>query len=685
MSDKEIMTPGEPNQDAATSDAAPEEGLNTGFFFDDRLKSTGVVRKADQQTNETAAQPDTTQIQASEETDLDDSGVSCCLQDTAISGAIPEEQPGSFFKDMLNSIGIARKAAQGSNETAAQPDTTQIYAAEMDSDDAGDSCCSIEVSQEILLRKPGKRPLLIIFAALVLLTIAGFLVGPRLLEPIPPGVDVVASYNGKMITIEALQSFLRLEGAKEISHAICEDHGLDHEKCNETEECETHPVHSLEGYQQTVKRMVMEQIVQDWATEQGFTKLEEVKHGLKDLLDGANVEMMIKQLHETEITPESIPKSEVQRYFDENRGTYQGRAFSEVEDEIRNILVSQKDETFFEEYIEKLKQSAGLEVNFDLLKVSEPTEEAILAYYQTKMASEEQSKSLSNVRSSIREILLQENMEREYTLRKDESLFHVHGRRYTLGEFYTEFKEFSTEYQKEYSTFEKKKDLLEQFIAKELLLEETADSDINEYDQHGFEELRVEYLYQMIHQQEVDGKLTEPTAEEIKAFYDKNKEYFFIPAGAKVSMIWIDMGLEGEKAESARQKAQEALSLIKGGMAFDEVAAKYSEDGTAQNGGLIDEWLYEGQLPEPLGAILSLQVDQVSNIIENQNGLYIFKLMERSEPEQKNPEEVSDTIKAHLSEIKHEQMMAEMENALLEKANFKIFNRTIRRLLQEQL
>jgi hypothetical protein len=201
-------------------------------------------------------------------------------------------------------------------------------------------------------------------------------------EPKPPEVDIAATYNGKNISSEQLINFVSRENIREREHMICEKHGFDHSKCDELEECETHPIHSMESYRQIVKMIAVRDMIIDWADKNGVTKREDVSHTLKDLIEGASVNSLVNELHAKEITPESIPKWEVQKYYDDNKVLYADRAFSETEPEIRNILVRQKDTEFLPAYIEELKKSSGLELNLDILKVAMPTEQQIQSYYQ---------------------------------------------------------------------------------------------------------------------------------------------------------------------------------------------------------------------------------------------------------------------------------------------------------------
>lgn len=639
----------------------------------------------------------------------------------------------------------------------------------------------VDTEKNVATKKTRLKIRIIIIIFLVIAAYFMYQTVPLLLEPNPPSQEVVATYNNKMITVDQLMEFIQLEGVKDNEHGICEKHGFDHSKCDDLEECETHPVHSLASYQQISRMMAVETIIDDWAAKNGITQRNDVEHGLKDLIKDINLDSLIGQIHEKELSPDSIPKWEVQQYFDENKGTFNGKAFTDVEAEIRNILVSQKDENYFPEYIEKLKQSAGLNVNFEILKVTDPTEQEMQNYYTenskdfitkakvnileikidkkdkandglsianealsklragenfdsvvlkyaiagksstasvfqgergevfdkavfnlrendfseayefagevylAKLLSKEneKQKTYGTVKQEIKEILLKEKASAQYNIHKDEALFTVHSKRYTLGEFAIEFEELPVEYQIEFAGYEGKKRLVEQMIAKELLLEEYNDETESAEDKHKIEDIRRQYLSQILHKEEIDGKLGEISDTEAEAFYKKNQDKLIEPAKLKLSIIWIDEGANGEKAEQAKAKANEALTAIKNGMDFSEIAKQYSEDASAAVGGVINDWIYEAHLPVDFAkSIFSLGVNAVSQVIRSQGGVYIVKILEKEELRKKSFEEVKDAVKNHLSDEKHLEMEANLEKELLEKSKLIVYDKTLRALVK---
>jgi len=701
---------------------------------------------------------------------------------------------GSFVADILGSLGIGKRGSSKSvpsdEKKAIQPSLPASLPQteeeekqtewEQDSSLKKTDLAGEVIDAEMVETAPPRRavfrkwillPLLLVFAA-------GAFFFLRNREPTPPAPDVVATYNGRNITTEKLKAFITQEDMKEMDHMICPAHGYDHSQCDPTEECESHPIDSLEGYQQMTARLAMEQMVMDWAEENGMLQREDVRHTMSDLLNDATVSQYATQLYDENVSSDSISSWEVQQYYNDNQTAYTGKTLSEVEDEIRQTLASQKDESFFPQYIEELKKTAGLQVNFDILKVTEPTEQEISSYYQQNQdayaisetatyseiritgsdaasratdasrkirsgesfdfvassfaeggkASEQtiteedasssgkqalfsmkvgdigepidngdgsqsifQLKSiksagvqpLSTVKTKIRSTLLEEKTAQEYEQRKTETLFSIHSRRYTLGDFYTEFLELSEANQQNYASFEKKQQLVEQIISQELLLEESGDAASNE-SSHDMEELKIQYLSQMIHQEEVDDKLVDTTDEEAQQYYDENLESMVSPATTQLNLIWISQGDNAEKKALAKTKADEALAALKNGTEFSVVAGQYSEDTSAENGGEIQGEFHEGDLdPSMSKAISSLAVGEYSEIVDFASGYYIMQIRERTEERQLAFEEVSENIKAHLQEQQHAQLESDMEQTLLGRFGFTVYDKTLRQLMKE--
>lgn len=84
-----------------------------------------------------------------------------------------------------------------------------------------------------------------------------------------------------------------------------------------------------------------------------------------------------------------------------------------------------------------------------------------------------------------------------------------------------------------------------------------------------------------------------------------------------------------EQLQARRERAEQALAQIKGGMDFRQVAAAYSDGPEALQGGLIG-WREADRLPILfVEALRPLQAGQLSELLRSPNGFHILRLNER--------------------------------------------------------
>jgi parvulin-like peptidyl-prolyl isomerase len=138
--------------------------------------------------------------------------------------------------------------------------------------------------------------------------------------------------------------------------------------------------------------------------------------------------------------------------------------------------------------------------------------------------------------------------------------------------------------------------------------------------------IRVQYLTEQVMQREVYPKVI-VTTEEGRKYYDTHIKEFDRPAGIRVREITIITENRGpEQVENQRKKTEEALAAVKKGDDFAEVAAKFSESQTAQDGGDLG-FFAKGELAPALEAITDkLEKGQTSDIIPVQGAFMILKV-----------------------------------------------------------
>src|SRR5262249_6745463 len=129
------------------------------------------------------------------------------------------------------------------------------------------------------------------------------------------------------------------------------------------------------------------------------------------------------------------------------------------------------------------------------------------------------------------------------------------------------------------------------------------------------------------------------TQDDLRRYYDQNRDTYRIPEQIKVSHIWIKMPLTGDngqvddkKATEAQHRAEDLLKQIKNGAKFEDVAKKYSEDsGSANVGGSLG-WIGKGQMtPEFEKAANALAKGQISDVVKSTDGFHIIRLDDKQD------------------------------------------------------
>ncbi|MBA3014259.1 MAG: SurA N-terminal domain-containing protein [Proteobacteria bacterium] len=142
-----------------------------------------------------------------------------------------------------------------------------------------------------------------------------------------------------------------------------------------------------------------------------------------------------------------------------------------------------------------------------------------------------------------------------------------------------------------------------------------------------------------------------PSDDQIAQFYQANSDRYSIPERRRARHILIKTNTTdpAETKEAARKRIDDVAAKLKAGESFADLAKKYSEDGTAAQGG--DLGLFgRGQMVKPFeDAVYALKEGQVSEVVETNFGLHLIK-METIEPEKRQTlEEVKSAITEQLA------------------------------------
>ena len=268
-------------------------------------------------------------------------------------------------------------------------------------------------------------------------------------------------------------------------------------------------------------------------------------------------------------------------------------------------------------------------------------------------------------------------------------------KQYTLGEFYQEYQELPISTQAEYAGPDGMKNLAESLIERLLLVEDTYDQLLDVQNKPLADESRLQVIKQMMHQEEVDDKI-QVTDEEMQKYYDENIDLMALPPKARIRYIRIGLGQTEDEQQAARARADEAYQklvpgLFQQGASFAEVAQEYSEDPeSAAQGGEFPDWIGESedilaevQLHPFHEIVLSLQPEEISQPFEFGDSLYIVQVIERTGAEQLPFEQAKPYIEEILSQQKHDEQMVQLQETLLEQANFVLYPTVLEKYFQE--
>ena len=126
------------------------------------------------------------------------------------------------------------------------------------------------------------------------------------------------------------------------------------------------------------------------------------------------------------------------------------------------------------------------------------------------------------------------------------------------------------------------------------------------------------------------GRTLQITRQDARKYYEAHKNEFQSPGGVHLAIILVST--EKRKPDEAEKRAKDALAEIKAGTRFADVAKKYSDDGSASEGGDVG-FLKKGTLDPVLeGATDKLELGDTSDLIQTKHGYTILKVLEKLRP-----------------------------------------------------
>jgi len=229
---------------------------------------------------------------------------------------------------------------------------------------------------------------------------------------------------------------------------------------------------------------------------------------------------------------------------------------------------------------------------------------------------------------------------------------------------------------------EQSKNLLRDLIDQSLMVQKAKDEDINvetdvvkELDEYRkknnlatLEDLETEVEKQGLNYEDIKdqirrrllvrevigrevGSRIQLSRDDARKFYEAHKKDFESPGMVRLGQILIST--EKRKPEEAEKRANDALVELKAGQRFAEIAKKYSDGPSAEQGGDVG-FMKEGTLaPDIAAAVANLDLNEFSNPIQIRYGYIILKVLERYSPGIPKFEEVEQRV----NEVLYDQRM----------------------------
>ncbi|XZG70875.1 peptidylprolyl isomerase [Chitinibacteraceae bacterium HSL-7] len=201
--------------------------------------------------------------------------------------------------------------------------------------------------------------------------------------------------------------------------------------------------------------------------------------------------------------------------------------------------------------------------------------------------------------------------------------------------------------------------LTQEFILRELLTQEAQKQGITADD--------AEEAIDTLLQSKVT--VTEPTAEQARAFYEANPQSF--TQGEQVEAAHILFAVEDAASEGlVRAKAEAVLAEAKAmPLAFAHLAREHSACPSGQQGGELGQFGRGQMVPEFEAAAFALNEGEISaDLVETQFGFHIIKAGKKSEGQVVPFDAVEERLMGFLAEMERRKAMNEYLTGLVKSA-----------------
>jgi peptidyl-prolyl cis-trans isomerase C len=240
----------------------------------------------------------------------------------------------------------------------------------------------------------------------------------------------------------------------------------------------------------------------------------------------------------------------------------------------------------------------------------------------------------------------------------------INGKEITLSEFELRWSQLPEYTRKKYVGAEGRKRFLDELIDREILLQEARRRGIDRERTllERLERFKERSLLDVLMREEIDSRVT-VTPEEVKAYFDSNRDTFSTPDELRAAHILVRT--EAEAADIRKRLAH--------GEDFAGLAKKTSLDVSTKNRGGDLGLIKKGQtVPEFERVLLTLKKGDISEPVPTQFGYHLIKLYERTSGPPLSFEEAKDQAKEQLLIEKKQKRFNELVSTLRSQAKLRV-------------
>lgn len=188
-----------------------------------------------------------------------------------------------------------------------------------------------------------------------------------------------------------------------------------------------------------------------------------------------------------------------------------------------------------------------------------------------------------------------------------------------------------------------------------------------------FELIRISAAKRNLIDRDIRTKVTISDDDVKNYFYNHYAKKSSVPSAYKVRIIVISPS-NYKSAAAARDTAERALSAIRAGESFEEVAKRASDDATASSGGDLGEMTSDQMNTQFREQLTKMKIGEVSPILgDAKSRLFILKLEDVRSQESDRLNKMKEEIRAQLSAGEYQHQIAlwlerQRQNAFVHRA-----------------